>query len=323
MILITGGLGFIGTHTTRALLDSGESCVVISRSATSLPAALAADEAAGRVFLAQADIADREALLEIGKRHTITGIVHLAGHAPWPPGVYEPVDGAARALDRLLNVFHVAREWQVARLGVASTIGVYGGVAAEPPYREDQPLPLTFTHVLPTFMKVGELLSGYLAAETDTEVVNYRIGAIWGPLGRPMSPFVAAPQLVHAAVRGTEPDLSTLRTSAHADAGIDLCYVKDCARAIASLHTAQRLNHSTYNVATGRPTTYRQVTDAIRKLIPEARIELPEGRDPNGPEHDTYLDITRIREDTGYVPTYDIERAVADYIDWLRAGHER
>ena len=211
----------------------------------------------------------------------------------------------------------------MARLGIASTIGVYGGVAAEPPYREDQPLPLTFTHALPTFMKVGELLAGYLAAETGIEVINYRIGSIWGPRGRPMTPFFGAAQLVHAAVRGTEPDLSMLRSPAYADAGIDLCYVKDCARAIALLHTVQRLNHSTYNVATGRLTTYRQVADAISKLIPEARIELPDGRDPNGPRHDTYLDISRIREDSGYVPAYDVESAVGDYIDWLRAGHER
>jgi UDP-glucose 4-epimerase len=35
------------------------------------------------------------------------------------------------------------------------------------------------------------------------------------------------------------------------------------------------------------------------------------------------LDIGRLREDTGYQPAYDIEGAVADYITWLRDGHER
>ena len=37
----------------------------------------------------------------------------------------------------------------------------------------------------------------------------------------------------------------------------------------------------------------------------------------------TYLDIARIHQDTGYQPAYDAERAVADYIGWLRAGNER
>jgi UDP-glucose 4-epimerase len=50
---------------------------------------------------------------------------------------------------------------------------------------------------------------------------------------------------------------------------------------------------------------------------------LPAGRDPNGLGRDIYLDITRLHQDTGYRPAYDTERAVADYINWLRAGNER
>jgi UDP-glucose 4-epimerase len=36
-----------------------------------------------------------------------------------------------------------------------------------------------------------------------------------------------------------------------------------------------------------------------------------------------WLDISRLRQDTGYEPAYDTERSVADYVGWLRAGHER
>ena len=36
-----------------------------------------------------------------------------------------------------------------------------------------------------------------------------------------------------------------------------------------------------------------------------------------------YLNITRLRQDTGYEPAYDTGRAVADYVAWLRAGNER
>jgi UDP-glucose 4-epimerase len=35
------------------------------------------------------------------------------------------------------------------------------------------------------------------------------------------------------------------------------------------------------------------------------------------------LDITRIREDTGYEPIYDVERGIVEYVDWLRSGNER
>jgi UDP-glucose 4-epimerase len=322
MILITGGLGFIGSHTTQALLDLGEQCVLVQRRAPVVPGGLTG-EVGRRVFVEQADVTDLAALLEAGSRHKITGIVHLAGSMPWPPGAHEPVDGARRGLGSLLNVLQAACDWGVARVGVASTIGVYGGVAGDPPYREDMPLPMTSGHVIPAFKKIGELLTDYVGGETGVEVVNYRIAGIWGPLGRAASPFFAAPQLVHAAVRGTPPELAALYSPAYADNGIDLCYVKDCGRALALLQMSQRLSYRTYNVANGRAVSNGEIAAAIRKVIPEARVELPGGRDPGGPDRDTYLDITRIREDVGYQPAYDTERAVADYIGWLRTGNER
>ena len=322
MIMITGGLGFIGSHTTRALLDLGESCVLVQRRAAEVPEYFA-EEAGKRLFIEQVDIADQAALVAIGARHKITGIVHLAGSVPWPPSADEPVDGARKAVDSLLNVLQAAAAWEVPRVGVASTIGVYGGVTSQSPLSEDLPLPMTSGHVIPAFKKIGELLTDHLANATGIEILNYRIGAIWGPLGRPASPFLAASAFIHAAVGGVSPDLSALRSPAYAQDGVDMCYVKDCGRAIALLQLADRLNHRTYNVATGRATTNGEIVDAIKKVVPDAQIDLPEGRNPNGPGSDVFLDITRIHQDTGYQPAYDTERAVADYVGWLQAGNER
>ena len=63
MILITGGLGFIGSHTTRAMLDLGESCVLVQRRAAAVPDAFA-DEAAGVLDPVQMQLASQD-----GGRH--------------------------------------------------------------------------------------------------------------------------------------------------------------------------------------------------------------------------------------------------------------
>jgi UDP-glucose 4-epimerase len=317
MILITGGLGFIGSHTARALADLGESCLLVQRrSAEAVPGFLAGPQAAGQVLVQRADLGDRGAFLEIGRRHPITGIVHLAGSAPWPPGAGEPVGAARAAVGSLLTVIEAARDWQVPRVSVASTIGVYGGVPAAGPLGKDLPLPMTSGHVIPAFKKIGELLTDHLAGATGVEIVNLRIGAVWGPLGRPASMFFAAPQLVHAAATGTAPDRSY---PLYADDGGDWIYVRDCGRAVALLQVAQALSHRTYNVASGRVSTHRELIAAL----PGSPIEAAAGRNPDGPARDVHLDITRLRQDTGYRPAYDTARGASDYVAWLRAGNAR
>ena len=323
MILVTGGLGFVGSHTTRALLELGESCVVVQRREPVLPGDLAG-QAGRRLFTERADVGDLAALLDIGRRYPVTGLVHLAGSVPWPPGAQPPVAGARAAIGSLLNVLQAACDWQLPRVGVASTIGVYGGVgpdSAPGPLREDVPLPMTAGQVIPAFKKIGELLADYLAGPTGIEIIEYRMSP-WGPGSNPMSSFTAVPQLVRAAARGTAPDFSALRSPAYAGDGFDMCYVKDCARAVALLQLAPRLNHRTYNIASGTVLTNGDVVAALRRLVPDARIELPEGR-TRGSGPGLCLDITRLRQDVGYQPGYHTERAVADYVAWLRAGHER
>ncbi|MFD7942167.1 NAD-dependent epimerase/dehydratase family protein [Streptomyces sp. NPDC059744] len=270
MILVTGGFGFIGSHTVRALLDLGEDCVVVQRRARQLPAVLAG----ARVEVEQADVADREALLAIGHRHDITGIVHLAGSYPWPPVPDSPVEATRQALGGLLNIAQAAQEWGVRRLGVASTIGVYFGARNEGPLREDAPLSMSALVSIPTFKKVGELLGGFLADTTGIDIVNYRVSGTWGPLGHP-DPFFAAPALVHAAARGTAPDLSHLVGPAFAEDGLDLNYVKDTGRAIALLQLAGKLNHRTYNVGSGRLRPTSSSSKRSGRWFPTPRSTFP------------------------------------------------
>jgi UDP-glucose 4-epimerase len=74
---------------------------------------------------------------------------------------------------------------------------------------------------------------------------------------------------------------------------------------------SDRLNHSIYNISSGRLVRYGEVVDAINVALPGANIRIPEGRNPARPPNN-YLDITRLQTDTGFRPEYDAERAVHD-----------
>jgi UDP-glucose 4-epimerase len=312
MILVTGGSGFIGSHTVRALTDLGESCVIMQRRSGDVPSYLADLP----VVSEQADVTDLDALRSIGARHKITGIVHLAGY-PAPRGSIGGIEATEDLFRGFFNIVRVASEWNVRRIGLASTIGVYSGVQ-HGPLTEDMPLLLTAPHPIPRSKKIGELLGEQLAEATGIEIINLRISGTWGPVGHE-DPFFAAPALIHAAASRSPLDLSGLLVQPLLGDGLDLCYVKDTGRAIALLQVAEHLRYSTYNVASGRLTTNADVIAAIRSFQPGNDFDLPQGAAyPGNP-----LDITRLHDDTGYQPEFDTARAAADYIAWLLAGNSR
>jgi UDP-glucose 4-epimerase len=84
---------------------------------------------------------------------------------------------------------------------------------------------------------------------------------------------------------------------------------------------AENLNHKTYNVATGRASTPGELVSAIQSVYPDYDGSfLKEGATPGSPGP-TYSDISRIKADTGYEPSFPVEKSVPDYIAWLRAGN--
>jgi UDP-glucose 4-epimerase len=313
MILVTGGLGFIGLHTARALIDQGQDVVLTQFRVAREPDFIKGDIGV-HAFVEQLDVTDAERLAEIGKKYPITGIAHLA-----VPGMnaLSASEDLRTNMFGLINLLEAAESWGVARIGVASSGTVYGGTP-ETPQREDVRVPLVGTNPTEAFKKSFEILGGHFADRAGLDLLNLRISSIWGPLYHSMTNLQS--RVVHAAVAGTELKAGP-RGPNYADDGGDMCYVKDCGRGIALLMTSDNLKHRTYNIGDGRPTTNAALVAATRKVIPDANLPLEPGHNPHGPGKVNYQDIGRIHEDTGYSPEYDIESGVADYIEWLRAGN--
>jgi nucleoside-diphosphate-sugar epimerase len=309
MILVTGGLGMIGAHTARALVDLGHEVVVTAHRRAEVPSFLA-----GRVTVERLDVTDRDAFLALGDRHEISDIVHLAGSIPGA----DPVSFFRTDTAGLLNALDAARTWAVRRFAVASSLGVYIG-RPETPWHEELPLPtVLLPHLIIAFKKAVEALTTHSLDGSGVQPVVLRIGSTWGPLMDPESPFNPIPPYISAVLRGEKPG------PLHADDGGDCCYAPDAGRAIALLTSAQTLRHDTYNVSSGRPYTNRELADALHTIIPGLRLDLLPGRqNPGyGSGADPYLDTTRLAHDTGFTPAFDLTAAVADYVAW-RADNPR
>ena len=306
MILVTGGLGMIGAHTARALVDLGHDVVVTAHRRAEVPSFLT-----DRVTVEPLDVTDRDAFLAVGNRYDISDIVHLAGTIPGD----DPVRFFRNDTTGLLNALDAARSWGVHRFAVASSLGVYMG-CSEIPWREELALPtVELPHLIVAFKKAVEPLTTHSLHGSGIEPVVLRIGTIWGPLIDPESPFFPVPAYISAVLRGEQP------SALYADDGGDCCYAPDAGRAIALLMNAETLQHNVYNVSSGRPFTYSEFTQALQTTVPSLSLELLPGRQ-SGPGDNPYLDITRLNADTGFAPEFDIAAAVADYLEW-RAKHPR
>jgi nucleoside-diphosphate-sugar epimerase len=295
----------IGAHTARSLLDLGHEVVVTTHRRTEVPSFLA-----GRVTVESLDVTDRDAFLALGDRHDISDIVHLACSIPDDPVGFFRTDTIG-----LLNALDAARTWGVRRFAVASSLGVYIG-RTEIPWHEELALPTAeLPHLIIAFKKAVEPLTTHSLQGSGVQSVVLRIGTIWGPLVDPESPFFYIPPYISAVLRGEKPQ------PLYADDGGDCCYAPDAGRAIALLTAAEALRHHTYNVSSGRPFTNREFADALEAIIPGLRLDLLPGRQ-DGPGDDPYLDTTRLTQDTGFAPNFDIAKAVADYVAW-RADNPR
>ncbi len=323
MQLVIGGFGFVGANTVRALLDLDAECVLAQHEQAQVPAFLEG-WVGRRVLVERASSLDIVSLRSIGRKYKIDGIVHFATGG-MPAGRASALELAAdihATVTSIANVIQVGAEWGVKRVSLMSAPVIYNGIG-DPPWREDQPLPLTASFPMEAAKKTGEILASYLGPAAHVPCVEVRLAAMYGPNYDPTRHSVVG-RLVHAAVKGEKAEVGDVRFgSAYAADASDQCYIKDAARGIALLQTAEKLNHAVYNVSSGCPTTNQQVVDAIQRVIPSFDVQLPAGHMPGNPAPSWYFDISRLQQDTGYEPQFNIESGIADYISWLHAGNAR
>ena len=143
-ILVTGGAGYIGSHTCVELLDAGYDLVVIDNFSNSKPAVLdRVERICGRApSFMEVDIRDREALRDVFRQRGIDAVIHFAGLKAVGESVAQPLRYYDNNISGSLTLFEVMAESNVKTLVFSSSATVYGDPHSVP-IREDFPLSAT------------------------------------------------------------------------------------------------------------------------------------------------------------------------------------
>lgn len=180
-ILVTGGAGFIGSHTDVELLEAGHDIVIVDNYSNSKPEALErVRKITGKDFkFFQADILDREALDRIFKENKIDAVIHFAGLKAVGESVAKPVEYYHNNITGTLTLIEAMRDHGCKNMVFSSSATVYG-VDNQVPYVETMP---THTSTNPygyTKVMIEQILTDVAKADPEWSVALLRY---FNPIG--------------------------------------------------------------------------------------------------------------------------------------------
>ena len=174
MILVTGGAGYIGSHTVVALQARGEDLLILDNLANSSIRVLDRIEAISgkRPAFVQADIRDKAALAAVFQANSISAVVHFAGAKAVGESVEKPLAYYDNNVVGTVNLLQTMAEFGVKRLVFSSSATVYGDPHAVP-IREDFPLHATNPYGR-TKLMIEEILRDLGHSDADWRIAILR-----------------------------------------------------------------------------------------------------------------------------------------------------
>ena len=324
-VLLTGGAGYIGSHTVVEMCEAGHEVVVVDNFSNSSPRVMdrVCELVGHNVPFYEADVADEAAMDRIFAEHKIDAVVHFAGLKAVGESVQMPLAYYQNNINSTLTLLRSMEKAQVKRLVFSSSATVYGN-PERCPITEESPTGKCSNPYGWTKFMIEQILMDYCHANPDMQAIllryfnpvgahaSGRIGEM--PNGRPNN---LMPYITQVAV-GKLPELSIFGNDypTHDGTGVrDYIHVVDLARGhVAALgHTAP--GAVVFNLGTG---TGYSVLDMVKTFAEVNGVPIPHRIGPRRPGDiaECYADPTKAREVLGWQATLTLEDMVRDSWNW-------
>ena len=328
-ILVTGGAGYIGSHTVIELLNSGYEVVVLDNLVNSSKESLKrVEEITGKkVTFYEGDIADRELLKKMFEAENIDSCIHFAGLKAVGESVSKPLEYYSNNISGSLVLFDEMRNHNVKNIIFSSSATVYGDPAFVP-ITEECPMGEITNPYGRTKAMLEQILTDIQKADPEWNVILLRyfnpIGAHKSgkigenPNGIPnnLMPYitqVAVGKLKELGVFGNDydtPDGTGVRDYIHV---VDL--------AIGHVKALKKIQENAglciYNLGTGHGYS---VLDIVKNFEKATGVKIPYVIKPRRPGDiaTCYCDPTKAKEELGWEAQYGIEDMCADSWRWQK-----
>ena len=321
-ILVTGGTGYIGSHTSIKLLEAGEDIVIVDNFSNSKPEMIdKIKEISGKDFkFYKVDLLDRDALEEVFKENKIESVIHFAGLKAVGESVAKPIEYYHNNITGTLILLELMKKYNCKRIVFSSSATVYG-TPKTVPIKEDFPLSTTNPYGS-TKLMIEQILRDVYISDNEFSVILLRyfnpIGAHKSgkigenPNGIPnnLMPYitqVAVGQLECLSVFGNDYDTVD-------GTGVrDYIHVEDLANGhLKALNKARNMTGvEAYNLGTGKGYSVLQIVEAFEKAN-GVKVNYKIAPRRPGDIATCYADPTKAREELGWVAEKEIEEMCED-----------
>jgi UDP-glucose 4-epimerase len=314
-IMVTGGLGVIGSWVTRNLVERGIKVVTYDYTVdTFLIKDIVKD-----VNCVTGDVLDFPRLISTIKNNKIERIIHMAA-LMIPPMEANPYMTYRINVDGTMNILEAARVMDVRRVVYISSQGVYDMARGVYAFPEAKPMDEDYPKAPPTVYGATKLFMENMCSNYNRiygiDFVTVRFGLTYGPGKQARHGAVAINStMIESGMLG-----KSLRIPAGGDQIIDMVYHPDAANGVVLACLAETPKHRFFNISSGKGETLRHLAEVINSIVGKAWIEIGPGLNPLGTKDPNYLvlSIDRAREELGYLPKYGLEASVRDYIQTMR-----
>jgi UDP-glucose 4-epimerase len=316
-ILVTGGAGYIGSHTVLQLRARGEQVVVLDNLSTGFRQAVI------DAPLVVADVGDREQVLAVIRRHGVDTVMHFAAHTIVPESVRDPLKYYGNNTCSTRNLLQVCNETGIRHVVFSSTAAVYGIPKGDFAEESSPNAPI---NPYGTSKLMSEWMLRDLSAASDLKHVVLRYFNVAGsdPSGRIGQSTRLATLLVKVACEaavGKRPHVSIFGTDYPTPDGTgvrDYIHVEDLATAhLAALDYLRKGgDSSTFNCGYGHGYSVREVLDTVQRVSGKPLTIREEPRREGDPPV-LVARADRIRSVLGWQPKLDnLEIIVRTSLGW-------
>ena len=261
LTVVTGGAGFIGSHTVDKLLDLGHRVVVLDNFSTGKLANLAQHAGNDKLEIVICDVAHGvfAALASVTAKHgPVERIVHLAAQVSVVHSVANPLVDMQINYGGTLHVLEYARAHGVKKVAFASSAAVYGDVE-KMPVGEDAPTQPMSPYGIDK--RASELALDYYANVHGIPTTALRFFNVYGPRQDPTSPYSGVISVFANRARAGRP----LTIFGDGSQTRDFVYVGDVARALVAA-VGDGNSRLIANVGTGGEITVKELARTIVEL---------------------------------------------------------